>query len=780
MALARAGRRSQTPASRTALALFVSVGLTLGVTPAAPAAGPPQIEASWVTAVAATSANLHARVNPEGLASALRFEYLTQAAYEANIAASEEGFAGATRSPATGGTPLGSGTSATEVARQLSGLSLATTYRYRAVVTSSAAPGGVPGPEHTFTTQQGAGAGLLADGRGWEMVSPVDKNGGAIQGPGQNFGGDVLQAAAQGGAVTYSSASSFGQGAQGAPAASQYLGGRESGGWSVGNLTAPQRSEAEPLPGAGVPYRIFSEDLSKALLRGGGHCLSPGVGCADPSPPPPSSGAPSGYQDYYLTDSAGGADRALITAANAPSLAVSAEAFEVSLAGATPDLSQVVLSTCAKLTPQAVEVPLEEGEGCDPSAQNLYRWSEGQLSLLNFLPGEGLGTPGARLAAPSGAISADGQRAYFLDGEDSPIYVREASGQTKLLPETSGGGSAFQAASADGATAYFTKAAHLYRYNAASNTTTDLTPGGEVQGVLGASEAGSYLYYESAAGLELYHEGANTLIAAGGAQASNWPPATGTARVSGDGTHLLFSSTAALTGFDNKDAGTGAPDSELFLYGAAAKALACVSCNPTNGRPVGSSSVPGAIANGTGAGATQTYKPRVLSAGAGRVFFDSADALALQDTNNRPDVYEWEAPGVGSCTQPSAPNAGCVSLISSGRDPEASEFIDASASGADAFFLTAASLLASDPGSVDLYDAREGGGFALAPSPIPCEADACQPLPPEPEDPTPGTLVAGTGNPAPHFTKVREPHKPKGHHKGHKKKGGHHRKAGHK
>ncbi len=199
MAPARAARQRKTPVSHTALALLVSVGLALGVPSSAAAAGPPLLEASWATGVTATSASLHARANPEGLASTLRFEYLTQAAYEANLAASKEGFAGAMRSPATGGTPLGSGTSGVEVARQLSGLTLATTYRYRALVTSSAAPGGVPGPEHTFTTQQGAASGLLADGRGWEMVSPVDKNGGAIQGPGQNFGGDVLQAAADGG-----------------------------------------------------------------------------------------------------------------------------------------------------------------------------------------------------------------------------------------------------------------------------------------------------------------------------------------------------------------------------------------------------------------------------------------------------------------------------------------------------------------------------------------------------------------------------------------------------
>ena len=758
MAPARAPRRRGTPVRTAALALVASAALALAVVAPAQAAGPPQLTATWTTGVAATSASLHAEANPEGLPTTLRFEYLTQGAYEANLGAGKEGFAGATRSPASGGTSLGSGEAVTEALRQIGSLTPNTSYRYRAVLSNSAAPQGVIGPEHAFTTQQSGALFALPDDRGWEMVSPVDKNGGAVQGPGQNFGGGLLQAAAQGAEVTYSSASSFGQGAQGAPAASQYLGAREGGGWSTLNASAPQRSGAEPAPGAGVPYRLFSEDLSEALLFSGGDCLSPGGGCADPSPPAPGSGAPPGYQDYYLRDSSSGAFGALITEANAPALSVPAEAFEVRLAGASADLAQVVLSSCAKLTPEA-------SEGCAGGGPNLYRWSAGALSPVNQ------GLSDAHLAAPSGAISADGSRVYFSATEDADLYLHEGS-QTKLV---SAGGS-FQTASADGAVAFFTKAAHLYRYRSQTEETTDLTPAGEVQGVLGASADGAYLYYETASGLRLWHEGTTSTVASQ-ADALDWPPSTGAARVSPDGAELLFSSSAPLTGFDNADAASKQPDAELFLYDAASKQLSCVSCNPTNERPSGSSSVPGAISNGVGEEATQAYKPRVLAASGQRVFFDSNDALALQDTNNRPDVYEWEAQGQGACARA----GGCIGLISSGRDGEASSFIDASAAGGDVFFLTAASLVPSDPGSYDLYDAREGGGFPLPPSPIPCEADSCQALPSEPEDPTPGTLVAGDPNPPLHFVKLREAHKGKGQHKGHrkgKKKKGHDKHGG--
>jgi hypothetical protein len=107
-------------------------------------------------------------------------------------------------------------------------------------------------------------------------------------------------------------------------------------------------------------------------------------------------------------------------------------------------------------------------------------------------------------------------------------------------------------------------------------------------------------------------------------------------------------------------------------------------------------------------------------------------------------------------------SAGCLGLISSGRSSDGASFMDASTDGADALFLTGESLVPADPGSVDVYDAREGGGFAVPPTPIPCEGDACQPLPSPPKDPTPGTLVSASPNPKPHF--------PKPHHKKPKKK----------
>lgn len=589
------------------------------------------------------------------------------------------------------------------------------------------------------------GASALPDGRGWELVSPVDKNGGEISAPGELFGGGVFQAAADGNSVTYGSAASFASPAPSAPPASQYVSSRTAGGWSTQNLNVPIFSGSYGSDPDGVPYQLFSDTLGRALLLNGRHCRSAEAGCPVANPPLVGTDAPAGYQNYYLRS--GGSFEALLGSEDLLAGDLGPADFDLRLVGATTDLAHVVLSTCAVLTPDAGEVPL--GEGCDPVEQNLYRWSAGALELINE-------APGARLAASAGAISADGQRIYFhadpVGGEN--LYLREGTQikQVDAAPTVGGGGS-FETASNDGSTAYFSKGGHLYRYLAGGGTTTDLTPGGGLLGVLGASADGSYLYYVAADGLYLWHAGTTTKLPTDGVvptDAANFPPATGSARVSADGTQLLLLSVAPLTGYNNTDSKTGLPDSEVFLYDAASNQLRCVSCRPNGTKPIGSSSIPGAYRNGTAPDALAAYKPRVLSSGGKRVFFESEDSLAAADVNREPDVYQWEAAGP-DCVKP----AGCIELISSGRAEGGARFVDASASGADVFFVTDESLVGQDPGSVDLYDARVGGGFPEPVPPIPCLGDACEDLPSEPVDPALNTLVSGPGNPKVRYFKYR-------------------------
>jgi hypothetical protein len=726
--------------------------------PAAWAAGAPEITSSWVAAVTPSSANLNGDVDANGLPTTFRFEYIAAAAYQANLAAANDGFSGALKAPAGGEANVGSGEAPIALPVQhIGALEAGTAYRFRLRAANSA--GTVFGPVRSLQTREKSTVFSLPDGRGWELVSPLDKNGGQIAAPESLLGGGVLQAAAQGGAVTFSSAFSFGS-AQAAATASQYVSRRGPAAWSTENITGPALSGSYPHePDSGVPYQLFSPDLSTGLLSNGRRCRGESTQCPVANPPLPGSGAPAGYRNYYLRNGAGsfqalldGGDVAGQQAAN----------FELAFAGATPDLSQIVISTCAALTADATEVP-GSGGACDPAAQNLYRGSGSGLVLLNLLPSASTGTPGAALAAQSGAISIDGARVYWQALGN--LYLREGT-QTKQVDEAQGGGGTFQTASTDGSVAYFTKAGHLYRYLAASSAATDLTPAGEVQGVLGASADGSYLYYLTSSGLQLWHAGTVTPIA-GGADAGDYPPATGSSRVSADGTRLAFVSSAEIVSYDNRNLESGVPEPEVYLYSAPAQTLTCVSCNPLGERPLGPSTIPGAVANGT---AVEAYKPRVLSGGGSRIFFESADSLAALDGNKEPDVYQWEAQGTGGCTGA----GGCVNLISSGRAEEGASFVDASADGADAFFLTDGSLVSSDPGSIDIYDARIGGGFPSPDVPFPCVGDACQVVPGEPEDPSPGTLFSRPeGNPAPNLGSAKKHKKAKKHRK-HKK--GHHAK----
>lgn len=753
----------------TAVRLCVLLGLLMlaAVIGAAEveAAGPPQIPAAWATEASSASVRLNAEINPAGSATTYHFDYLTLAAFEANVKASKDGFSGAFKVPAGADPGIGAGSTTLFPSQSFSGLQFETSYRYRVVAENDAGP--TVGPEHTFFTQGLGGPLKLLDNRGWEMVSPVEKNGGDVQGFGLSLGTSLLQAAPDGQTISFGSATSFGVGAGGAPAVSRYLSRRQPGSWSVENVSVPQLSGGYGERPNADPYRLFSTDLATALLSNGQRCRGEAGACPVANPPLAGSGAPAGYRNYYLRQGSG--FRALLGEADVDDL--SAEDFELQFVGSSPDLRHVVLSSCSILTDDANELA-EEG-GCNPAAPNLYEWSEGQLWLVNLLPGETQGSPGAFLAAPSGAVSSDGSRVYWTTAAGN-LYLREGGNTVQVdgAPEVGGGGS-FQTASANGAVAFFTKAGHLYRYDVAGAVTTDLTPGGGVEGVLGASADGSHIYYLTASGVFL-RNGTATVPVAAAADSTDYPPATGNARVSPDGAHLAFLSKASLTGYDNVGQASRLPESEAFLFDATAGplgTLACLSCNPTLGRPLGPSTIPGAVGGGEGPDVVPAYRPRALSADGRRAFFDSDDSLVLQDTDKAPDVYEWEAQGVGSCDRA----GGCVNLVSSGR--QGATFADASANGSDAFFLTGGSLVPSDPlNTIDLYDAREGGGFPLAPKPIPCEGDACQPLPSPPEDPAIGTTVPGQGNPPVHYVetgkkKTQKPKQKKAHHKKKHKQG---------
>ncbi len=262
-----------------------------------------------------------------------------------------------------------------------------------------------------------------------------------------------------------------------------------------------------------------------------------------------------------------------------------------------------------------------------------------------------------------------------------------------------------------------------------------------------------------------------------------------TARVSSDGT-LLFRSRLRLTPYDSK--GT----SELYRYQPGDAGSSCVSCDPSGAAPTGQPFL-GTIELAALIPAPPALQlSRVLSSSGNQAFFETTDALVAGDVNGDggcpatgsgiqhgtgnnayracQDVYEWEAPGAGTCTEGSpsysTQDKGCLYLISTGKEREPSFLLDASESGNDVFIFTRSQLVEQDKDElIDVYDARVNGGIAAQSeaAPPPCEsAEACHgPETPQPAQETPPSAsFAGPPNPVPHRHRAKKRHAKRRHH----------------
>jgi hypothetical protein len=264
-----------------------------------------------------------------------------------------------------------------------------------------------------------------------------------------------------------------------------------------------------------------------------------------------------------------------------------------------------------------------------------------------------------------------------------------------------------------------------------------------------------------------------------------------------------------LNGDESDDPATGAPTEQVFLYDAVTDDVKCVSCNPNGGTEAGrlanaDISERGLVAPdplglwaGQFVGATlpentesestkgySFYQPRAVLDN-GRVFFNSVAPLVLADSNGTWDAYQYEPLGVGTC-EPSSEGPsvartgdGCIGLISSGTDSNPSVILDASESGDDLFFLTFASLSATDTDSaVDVYDAKVGGIEAVVEGATDCQGEACRTSPAAPPDEGAPSSARfnGAGNvkskPGKHCRKGQKKVKRKGKTKCVKKRGG--------
>ncbi len=693
----------------------------------------------------------------------------------------------------------------------------------------------------------------LPDGRVFEMVTPSPNHEANVYipysvaegifnaGEGGTHTKLPFQVAPGGGAVAYvANATVGGIGNGGAGLGSEYVAARAvGGGWSQVGLQPAGRKD--------VFYQAFSSDLSVGFLNAGAN---------EPEVAPLSAEAPDGgYPVLYSHGTSSPSDsgyQPLFTAIptepveefrsyDVPLNFPKVGEQQVVFAGASTGLGESLFEVHGVLAAGAVDAP---------EANNLYVSSGGGVSLVNVLP-SGVSEANATFGAPrlasgraedppnfEGVVSGDGSRIFWTDlntavsVEDpagvSRLFVREdptsAGARTVQVDASQGpgasGGGRFWSANSDGSRVLFTDesqltenstaasgAPDLYEYEVETGHLVDLSVdahAGEsagVQGVVGASEDGSHVYFvaqgllaanENSEGKEAVAGGDNLYaLQVGGAARfiatlssrddvkatyvtpnnglfGDWEPGLGhrTAEVTPDGLNVVFESDSqAVEGYSPEVEGTKLE--EVYDWDVQGEHLFCVSCSPDHSPPpVDNETAEGHLGAFLPPSWSFTYRPTWVSADGDRVFFDSAEPLVAADTDGTQDVYEWEREGSGGCTVA----RGCVYLLSGGGNESASWLIGSSASGDDVFLISRAELTPEDGNELyDVFDARVGGVQPVTPPA--CSGTGCQGVPaPPPVFSTPASeTFGGVGNFPPTTKPVVVAKKPKKHKKAKKK-----------
>jgi hypothetical protein len=752
----------------------------------------PTVESESVSLVTGDSATFSAEVNPRSLSG----EHATEYDFEYGSCASLSACATSGYEPVPGseGTLAASFNVDTVAPFNVQGLAAGTVYHFRVVAHNK--NGTVDGEDRTFTTQAAGGELVLPDGREWELVSPPDKHGALID---AIDSGHVTQAAADGSAISYLAASPTEAEPSGYTNLVQVLSMRGASGWASQDLTPPHVAATGDQEVQ--EYRAFSADLSSAALQplgGFDPSLSPEASeqtaflRSDYANGNTGSPCLIGCYRPLVTGAAGYANVPQGTHFGEEGACPPRLECGPRFAGATSDFSHIVLHSAAPLS--------SEGPGFyEWSAGKLALIAPAadvpELGYHNDIVRNAISADGSRVAwtthgghlfmtdvplketvqldtvqpgasgANSGehpvfeAASSDGSRVFFVDGQQlTPNSGAEPKGRDLYECEMVVTGGNLECKLSDLTPVYSGQSAlvlnHVsgvsedgaYVYFVADGVLASNTANGE------RAAQGTCRYQNSAALCNLYvahYTGTSwetKLVAVlSGEDYPDWVRRRDegnledmTARVSPNGHWLAFMSDRDLTGYDTRDAASGKPDEEVYLYDALSGKVVCASCDPTGARPVGvefknlepgldgarpweenrwiSASVPAWTSSGDA-----QYQSRYLS-DSGRLFFNSSDALVSQDVNGTGDVYEYEPEGIEGpegkveCSEGTSSGSdvyvprehGCVALISSGSSPEESGFLDASETGGDVFFRTTAKLSPEDyDTNFDVYDAHE-------------------------------------------------------------------------
>jgi hypothetical protein len=619
----------------------------------------------------------------------------------------------------------------------------------------------------------------LPDCRGYEQVSPQDKNGssaGDYSGAGTNSLADPFLVGQDGDSALFElnggiSGSNYG-------GYSSLRSVRTPTGW-VSSALAPMPTVARPsAPFKELPMYLAASSDTSSVLFATQHLNK-------------STFANTGRLD--LVDAGGRESPVSLGSLSGPEL--SAALF----AGASSDMTHVFFQTADQLEPTAAGLESEAPMLYERlPASNVTRavgvFEGGTLATHGAVLGSGgyaLGNEGYPQALSRHAVSADGSHVVFsanptarCDDFSSPceLYdringqrtIRISAPQRTSPGTTPVAGTFYQDAAVDGSSVFFLSDGQLtdddtngkvdlyrYTFNAESTagTLTRISKGlgagtrfdGQL-GFVGTSEDGQIVYFVSTASqgaekgtagapnLYEFHDGQVSFVATlsssdhvvtraafletGTPEVSMTPQA----RLTPNGTRLVFQSHANLTSFDSKGF------AEIYAYTSGSIGPECISCGIVGGIATADASL---TDEGNPNFSSVAVLPHNLSDDGNWIFFQSADALVPNDVNRRQDVYQW--------------HEGTTSLISSGQGADPSSFVAASPDDAerDVFFLTSDRLVSSDDDSAfDLYDARIGGGFPVPPTPPMGCSSSCQGLPPTaPLPPFPGSeAFVGPGN----------------------------------
>jgi hypothetical protein len=649
----------------------------------------------------------------------------------------------------------------------------------------------------------------LPDNRGYELVSPPAKN-----------GADVLlmssktHAATDGNAVSFSALNAFGP-ANGTSSDVQYLSrrdGKTTNGWSARAINPPGGPVTlDALTYGNLPSfeAAFTPDLSAAVYRSW-RPLTDAPNVADVS------------NLYRISDLDGSSQQYQLLSGSAVPLVILPPPFDVfalfvrsALNGTSRDLSHVVFQSPWNLTGDGSfsftgnlyeyaegagvrlvgRVPSSPDTECDDAT------STPCVDAGSSQAGVPVSSGFAQYSA--GMVSDDGSRILFqvpAGGTDGAIYMREDGVRTfqlnaseKTTPDSPGTAQAW-GMTPDGSHVFFTttealidgQPGGLYMWDRSAPAGSRLTllsgdgSGGglEVTGYVGASSDGGYVYFMGNGqivpgepsgvldGLFLWHDGAVAYIgrfSVPGEVAINTPRAVWNsqrfaraARVSSDGRSLLFGveSDAGFRGrggFVGYDHGSGCTFTasgscrELYLYRADTGGLVCVSCNLRS--PVARGDALTDTLAAVSASLPTQHQPQALTDDGRRVFFNTPEALVPEDSNERWDAYEYDVP------------SRTVHLLSTGKEPSDSYFLEATANGDDVFIVTRQRLVGWDvDDNYDLYDVRVNGGFPEPVTPAPqCAGETCRPpttAPPAMSD-TASKDFRGAGNAHAHLRKPR-------------------------